>query len=248
MSRWKAACIHFAISFLVIAAVGSVLVAAWYPPRFIRAVGGLGLIAILAGVQITLGPLLTLLVFKSGKRGLKFDLAAITLLQVLALAYGIHVIALARPVYVVFVKDRFEVLTAAEIPPENLDKAQREEYRSLPLGGPKIVAARKPEDTQESQKILFSAAFGGPDLSAFPQYYEPYSEQAPIAAQKSQSLEALLVRNETNRKVLEAYLRDHDLKLSEVKFLPLQAKQRDQTALVDATSGALLGIIDLDPW
>lgn len=248
MSRWKAAGIHFAVSFLAILVLALVLAATWYPPELVRAVGGLRLIVLLAGVQAGLGPLLTLVVFKSGKRGLRFDLSVIALLQVLALAYGLHVIFLSRPVYVVFAKDRFEVLTAAEIPRENLGKASREEFRALPLAGPMIVAARKPEDLQKAQEILFSALAGGPDLAAFPQYYEPYSEQATTAAQKSQPVEILMQRNADDRHLLTGYLRDRGLEPSRVKYLPLQAKRRDQTALVDGRSGELLGIVDVDPW
>jgi hypothetical protein len=51
MSRWKASGIHF------------------------EAAGGDRLIFILAAVDVTLGPLITLIIFKAGKKGLKFDLA-----------------------------------------------------------------------------------------------------------------------------------------------------------------------------
>lgn len=39
-----------------------------------------------------MGPLITLIIFKPGKKGLKLDLATIAVLQVAALAYGTHVV------------------------------------------------------------------------------------------------------------------------------------------------------------
>jgi len=98
--------------------VGAVLVfmgTVWYRWPLFRIAGGSGLTLILAGVDMTLGPLITLVVFKSGKKGLKFDLAVIALLQATALAYGVHVVYAARPVYLVFAFDRFNVMTAEDI-------------------------------------------------------------------------------------------------------------------------------------
>ena len=75
MSRWKAASIHCSISALVGLIVGFLLFGLWYPPPYFHAAGADELILLLVGVDLTLGPLLTLIVFRSGKRGLKFDLA-----------------------------------------------------------------------------------------------------------------------------------------------------------------------------
>jgi hypothetical protein len=51
----------------------------------------------LGGAHLALGPLLTLLVFKSGKPSLKFDLSGIVLLQLGALLYGGTLIDQHRP-------------------------------------------------------------------------------------------------------------------------------------------------------
>ncbi len=75
MSRWKAAGIHLSISILIGLVVGALLFGVWYPPPFFHAAGADMLVLLLVGVDVVLGPLLTLIVFKSGKRGLKFDLA-----------------------------------------------------------------------------------------------------------------------------------------------------------------------------
>jgi hypothetical protein len=54
--------------------------------------GAEGLLLLMAGIDIVVGPLLTLIVFKAGKKGLKFDLALIALAQAAFLAYGVWTI------------------------------------------------------------------------------------------------------------------------------------------------------------
>ncbi|MBL0165374.1 MAG: hypothetical protein IPP82_17470 [Xanthomonadales bacterium] len=68
MSRWKAASIHLSISVFVGLLVLALLFLVWYPQPYFNAAGGQALIIFLLGVDIVLGPLLTLVLFKSGKK------------------------------------------------------------------------------------------------------------------------------------------------------------------------------------
>jgi hypothetical protein len=248
MSRWKAAAIHLGVSALIVSSLGALLAMTWYPPVFAWAMGGLGLIGILAGVDVCLGPLLTLIAWNVKKSSLRLDMTVIVLLQVLGLSYGLYTIFLARPVYMVFTKDRFHLLTAPDIPIGELEKASREEFKSLPLTGPKIIATQEPIDSTERTKLLFSALSGGADLPQIPQYYVPYAKMAAEAVQKALPLGQLMQRNAEARDTLTAYLERNRLDPSEVKFLPLRAKQHDQTVLVGSASGEVLGIVNIDPW
>lgn len=117
LNRYKAAGIHLAISAAVAVVVLALLLLVWYPQPYFRLAGGAGLMLILIGVDVVMGPLLTLIVFDPAKKSLKLDLAVIAALQVAALAYGITVIAQARPVFVVFAGDRFTVVAANQIDP-----------------------------------------------------------------------------------------------------------------------------------
>jgi cytochrome c oxidase assembly factor CtaG len=74
MNRYKASAIHFAISALVATLVFAAMSTFWYPGVFFDAAGGKDLFLLIAGVDVTLGPLITLIVFVPGKRGLRFDL------------------------------------------------------------------------------------------------------------------------------------------------------------------------------
>jgi hypothetical protein len=161
MSRWKASAIHLGISVLVISTLGALLAMTWYPPAYAWAMGGLGLIAILACVDVCLGPLLTLIVWDVKKPSLKLDMAVIVLIQMFGLGYGLYTIFMARPVYLVFAVDRFELVSAPDIPEGESEKAARAEFKSLPLANPRIVAAQMPIDSAERSSLLFSAMSRG---------------------------------------------------------------------------------------
>src|SRR5688572_33489765 len=124
LTRWQASGLHLSISIALGAVALAVMLLVWYPRPLFEASGGTGLLFILVGVDVVIGPLITLAVFKAGKRGMKLDLAVIAILQISALAYGAWVVAVARPAFIVFVKDRFEVTAAVELQPEELAKAK----------------------------------------------------------------------------------------------------------------------------
>ena len=101
MTRWKASAIHLGIS------AGDRRLgrgrgdaAGLVPEPLFTATGGNDLVMILVAVDVVLGPLITLIVFNPAKP-LQADRAStstvIAVLQLAALAYGIGVIAMARP-------------------------------------------------------------------------------------------------------------------------------------------------------
>ena len=244
MSRWKAAGIHLLLSVAIAAAVVAFMLTVWYPWPLFEAAGGSHLILILVGVDVTLGPLITLIVFKSGKKGLKFDLTVIALCQIAAIAYGIHTLYLARPIYIVFTVDRFELVTAKDIDPQDLPKVTRPEFKSLPLGRPRYIAAVAPDDENEKLKLIDSA-MKGKDLQVYPQYYVPYQQEAANALTRAKDMSILIKRNpEAVRKALKSLDRSQE----SVKFLPMRAPQTDGAILLDAKSGAPLDIVLMEAW
>ena len=186
MTRWKAAAIHLSISVCVGPAAAALIFGVWYPPPYSHAVGADQLILLLLGVDVVLGPLLTLVVFKSGKKSLRFDLTVIALLQVCAFLYGMSVVVRARPAFIVGRVDRFVIVSANDLDDEDFAKASDPQFRSAPWTGPKVIGAAVPTDTQLRNDVLFSSA-GGKDLEKFPQYYTDYDAVAADAAQIRQA-------------------------------------------------------------
>jgi hypothetical protein len=67
MNRWKAAAIHLSISIVIAVPVGALLYFVWFPSPYFTATGASKLILLLMGVDVCIGPLLTLLVVNRHK-------------------------------------------------------------------------------------------------------------------------------------------------------------------------------------
>ena len=249
MNRWKAFAIHLGISALVGSSVIAGMLAVWYPGPFFTAMGGSDLVMILLGVDVVLGPLVTLIVFNSRKRPflLRMDLAIIGTLQALALAYGVSVIAEARPVYMVFTVDRFDLVAANDIKDAELARVTDARFRSVPWGRPPVIGVRSPTDPVEQMRIIQSA-LGGADLQTFPQYYVPYEAVAGQAIAKALPLSKLRRRHPESASLIDGKLADLGRRDEDLRFLPLKARKRDCTVLIDAKTGTVAGVLDLYPW
>ena len=244
MSRYRAALIHFALSLAVVGSVFLVVYFLWYPgPLFARG-GGLDLFAVLAMVDVTIGPLITLIIFRSGKWGLKFDLTVIALMQVGALAYGVHVVHQARPVWIVFVKDRFEVVRANYV--AERDKA-KPPYNELSVTGPRIVGAIPPTDPAEQFRIMMTATSGF-DVQSYPGFYVPYEQLRAEAAAKGKPISELRRLNPQESGRIDAAIKSLGRNDAQVRFLPVRAGKKDLVMFIDAASGDILQLAPFEAW
>jgi hypothetical protein len=249
MSRLRAFSIHLAASAAVAALVISTMLLLWYRPPFFSALGGQKVLLILLGVDMSFGPLFTLIIFnpKKSRRALAFDLSVIAILQVAALVYGMSVIFHARPVFVVFSKNSFDLVTANMLTSEDLARAKLPDYRSLPIGGPVYVYAEMPTGIAERNEITLSA-FAGKDLPQYPEYYMPYQEHMELAGLAARPVDELRNLNAEKVSELDDAIRASGRPESEVGFLPLRARYQDQAVLVGRKDGKVLGVLPLKPW
>lgn len=238
LTRWQASGLHLAISIAIAAAALAVMLLVWYPRPLFEASGGTGLLYILVGVDVVIGPLITLVVFKAGKRGMRFDLVVIGLLQLSALLYGSYIMFEARPVYIALVKGQFEVASAVEVSADQLAQARRPEFRKLPLDGPKLVYIELSE--QERSEAVQSVFAGGPDLHLRPVYYVPYAERSKEALAQAQPLEHARRTWPEAVPLIDGYLAESGRKEADTVYLPGRAPFGWIIALVDAKTGALL--------
>lgn len=248
VSRWKASGVHLLISIGIALLFVSLMLLFWYPRTYFEASGGDRLLAILISVDVVLGPLLTLIVFKAGKKHLKFDLAVIALCQVAALFYGASVVWQARPVFIVFAVDRFSLVAANELDEQDLAAAPYEQFQSLPWTGPRLVAARRASEVEERNAVMWSALLGGKDIDRMPRYYEPYEAQAQQAVQRGRDLKALINGDDERKRLIEEAGGKFRRRLEQLAYLPLVARKFDMAMLIDRATGQPLTAVPLDPW
>jgi len=233
VTRWQASGLHLLISIAIASAVLALLLLVWYPGPLFQAMGGMGLLFILIGVDVVLGPTITLVIFKQGKRGLKLDLAVIGAVQLAALLYGVHVMYLAHPAFIAFVKVQFQVATPAELEPERLAEAKYPQFRSSPLGKPLFVAVDVPDDLP-SRYELTNAVMAGLDAQHFPKYYVPYSERTKEVLAAAQPLERIRKSEPETGKIIDAYLARSGKKEADLRYLPLRGREAWIAVLIDA--------------
>ena len=128
----------------------------WYPAPLAQAEGVTVIFLMLLAIDVTLGPLLSLLVYKEGKKTLKMDLSIIILIQVMALSYGVYAITQSRPAWIVQTGWLFEVVPANAV--DGKDQARAEVvYQSNSFFGPKWVAvndAKNPNNSLAAPQLM----------------------------------------------------------------------------------------------
>lgn len=240
--RFKAFSIHLGVSAVVALAMLLLVFAVWYPAPLHEAVGVTDVFVMLLAVDVIIGPLLTLLVFKVGKKTLVFDLAVILVLQLSALAYGVWTVADGRPAWLVFNVDRFDVVRALDIDTRRLDETPSE-YRNAPWLGPRWVGAESPKDPEQRQELMFESALGGSDIPQRPELYRPLSALALSIKTKALPLERLSSFNEADlvRAELERWP-EADV------WLPLMAGASPMVVLMRKETAEVVSVVDLRPW
>jgi hypothetical protein len=196
----------------------------WYPGPYRKLSGGGDLFLLVTTVDVIIGPLLTFAVFNpiKGWPHLRRDLAVIACLQLAALGYGLHTVYLARPVALVFEKDRFRVVSAADVYEAELGKGRRE-YERLPLAGPWTLGARSLRDGAENTDAIF-LALKGYDVAHRPVFWQPYDESKAEALRLARPMSVLIEHYPQRRLQVDAILAELKLDPTKTTFLPLMAR------------------------
>ena len=239
-SRGKAVSIHLGITLLIAGAAALLVFGIWYPYPYRSISGGLELFGLVVGVDLVVGPMLTAVVFNPAKSWdhLKRDLVVIATLQVCFLAYGIHTVFVARPVYMVHEVDRFRVVSAADLDPEDLALAP-EPYKRLPLFGPERIGTRLSEPGPEQLKSLM-LAMEGKDLSRRPSHYRDYRLARSDVLSRARPVSALFEKYPDRIAELRVALSSTGREEGKLRYLPLVARQQ-WVAFVDSETAEILG-------
>ncbi|MEJ0086640.1 MAG: TfpX/TfpZ family type IV pilin accessory protein [Pseudomonadota bacterium] len=245
--KWRAFAIHFAVTLVFAAGAAAIIFGAWFPDPFDTLIGGAELFVLVVGCDLVLGPLLSLVIWDSrkGRGKLVFDYCVVGVIQIAALVYGVWIVAGSRPVYVAFVGDRLEVVTARDIRPDELAAARDPIYRSPPLTGPRLVAVVVPP--AERTDALFQALDGNEEQSR-PKFFVPYESQLSTIQKHIFPLADLEKRHPEGKEKIAAARASTGLPDSQLRWMPLRYREAFWTVLVDAGTGRPLEYFDLDPY
>jgi hypothetical protein len=157
-----------------------------------------------------------------------------------------YTVAIGRPAYIVFNKDRFDVVRAFEVDAKSRSNASAP-YKTNPWFGPQYVVAAVPKgDEKRREEVLFSALEGGPDVPHMPDLYSPYenSDKTQVTG-KARDLTDLVNHNvdqEKTRSIISQFTGN------EFAFLPMRSSDTDMAVVVRKANGEIAKIVDLRPW
>lgn len=234
----RAGFVHLLLTGLVAGSMAWLVFGLWFPWPLYELVGGRDLFLLVVGVDLVCGPLLTTVLWNPAKPRpeLFWDLSLVAAVQIAALAYGMHTVAIARPVHIVFEVDRLRVVTASEIEAADLPFAL-EEFRRLPWTGPTLASIR---EAQNSQELLNSVdlSMGGQEPSQRPGWWQAYALGLPQLFQRARSLEVLAAARPKQKQVLQDAVKASGLPEADLLWLPLtSARSLDWVVLLDKKSG-----------
>jgi hypothetical protein len=233
---------HLLLSFLVALLVIGLVFLIWYSSPLVTAVGVTHIFLMLLVIDVILGPLLGLLVYKEGKKTLKFDLTVIILIQIAALCYGVYSIEQGRPAWLVYNVDRFELVRKNELVDTNIQQAQLQ-FQKPSWFKPQYVATEFAKDTQQRNDDIFAEVLGGISLAQRPERYVDFAQAKKQMQQRAQKLELLQQYN--NKTKVEKILAKYP---NADAWLPLKANAVDMVVLVNKESASIIKIVDLRPW
>ncbi|WP_431100717.1 TfpX/TfpZ family type IV pilin accessory protein [Roseateles noduli] len=244
--RLKASLLHFTFTLIVAASVAAAVFLLWYPWPYSEVSGGGALFLLIVGVDVVLGPLITLVVFDIAKPRSELwrDMAVVVVLQLAGLAYGAHTMFVARPVVLALEQDRFRAVIAASVVESELSKAP-EPLRALSISGPLLVNTREATGEERADAVLL--AMSGADLGMRPSFWQEWDERARAQVQKvGKPVSELLARHPAQAAELRAAVAKTSRPIEQLIYIPMLARRTDWSVLLDKSTGDPVGFAPVD--
>lgn len=232
MPRIKFTFLHTFISVVVFSLLTAVVFFVWYPYPLYKATDVFHIFLIILLVDIVVGPLLGFIVYNPKKKSLKFDLTIVFILQIMAMFYGVYSVSNARPIWIVYNVDRFDLIRNNDV-----------ENNKLNWFGPKYKAVKLSNNIEERNKDTFNEIIGGVSLTQQPSRYVDLNQVKNEIQSRAKPINDLNKYNPKNAVIA------HTKNYHEADaWVPLKANAVDMVVLMNKKEGKVIAIVDLRPW
>lgn len=226
-SRWSAFFIHLGFSFSLFIALAAIIKFMWYPGFLFTTEGGWNGIKLIAGVDLVIGPLLTLICYNIAKPELKRDLSIILVLQLSCIVAGMAVVAYHRPAAVIYANKNYFTITRSFYDNYDID------IKSIPLlkkPWPVWIALDLPTDPQERSKSV-SKLYKNKDMRLATDLYRDYWQNLGRLANEGEPL-----------RDIPDYLKNKDFSVNDYKEFTLVTRYALWRSLVNVKTGKMIVI------
>lgn len=231
---------HLLISLAIALLATYLIFCVWYPQPLDKALGVGFIFMMMIAIDVIVGPLLGLLVYKEGKKTLKMDLSVIIAVQVLAFTYGMYNLTQGRPVWLVQNGHVFEIVRNSDVIAQ--DNAHPDYDSHTTWTGPKVVAINYGQTQEEKGEWLLKDMSNLP-ASCRPSRYTSLQQAKSDIQEQKQSLNQLVQFNDT------ATVEQVKMKyVNADAWMPLRGGDIDMVVLINSQVPEVVAIVDLRPW
>ena len=243
MTRTKAFLIHLGISFLIFLVILYFTIFHWYPDFLFIDDGGLNWLRLIAGISLIFGPLLTLLLFKPGKWGLKFDVWVIAIIHSIALGWITWITYQERPYVIVFAETYFKPLTKEQF---LKTKAPPGVFKEICKEKPCLIFSQLPEKIESIQKIRAQAFRSRIPVHMFGQYYKAFSSEHIATLQKVKLNVDNIINKNIAAKIKQKFIFYRE-KNNRYLFFRISSRYKQNTVVFDKNNYRIVDTINYSP-
>ncbi len=242
--RFKAFALHLLASAVALTLVLGILYSGWYRWPGWYLTGAAHVIALMVGVDVAFGPLLTLVIANPRKphRELIRDIALIVAVQVIALVYGTATLWHGRPLYYAFSVNELALVQASDLDPRDVARVQRAPLAPRWSSVPRWIWAPLPDDPQESDRIVLAAITGGYDVTAMPRYFKPWNQGLPALRAQLKKVGNLRFFSAVEIDRLKRRMQAAGLAIDQRNAIPLTGRGHPLLAVFDPASMQMQGM------
>jgi hypothetical protein len=248
--RFKAFGLHLSGSACVLALVLGALYLGWYRWPGWYLTGGFKIAALMTGIDVILGPLLTLVVANPGKprRELARDIGIIVGVQILAAGYGASTLWQGRVLYYTFSQKYLEIVQAVDLQDEQIALGRKLKPGLAPhwYSLPRWVYAPLPQDPKLQQEIMGSAISGDDDVIQMPQYYQPWEAAFPELRKTLRMPDEVGQFSRKQRQTLKIRMSQRGLPVDQANAVAMMGKETWLLAVFEPKSMTLQALIEPD--
>ncbi len=240
LNRWHMAALHGLATVVVGGGLGYLVLDHTLPSFFFKLDGGWPALTQLLLVLLVLGPLLTLVVYRPHKPGLRLDLTLIGLVQGLGLVVGVAAIYNERTTFLVYYEQHFYGVNDRIFADHNLATP---DFRDFGVSAPAIVYVDVPSDPVEEanlRRILYQDRL---PLWAYPKLYRPLPASIDAIIDESATESVIRARDVAGN--MDGWIERHGGQFSDYAFVPIHSRFQDSMMGIRRSDQHLVDVVNI---
>ena len=238
--RLRAFGYHLLASATVLTLVLGSLYLGWYRWPGWSIAGAPSVVLVLIAVDVTVGPLLTLVIASATKPRAELvrDIGIIATVQLCALLCGTVSLWIGRPLYYAFSENVLQLVQASDLNAHELSLARQQHAALVPhwYSLPRWIWAPLPDDADEARKIVMSAFDGGDDVIDIPRYFKPWSQGLVSLRKQLKPVDEVAYFSKGQKAALKLRMHSLGLDTEKADAMPLTGRGPPMLVVFDPTT------------